>query len=252
MLMQLCAWNRLFYQNYIYQRRLVKMSNKNKKNQTEEQIQAIQKRYATEICSYKQLAVEYGTTEYQIKKVLEGVTKRKLSDEERFWSKVNRKDNLDECWEWLGTKDRYGYGRFYLNGKKEKAHRVAYEFTLGAIPKAAVIRHKVCRNRSCCNPAHLLPGTLEENQMDKMEDGTNWKKLSYNKVLEANFLKDIGWDFNKVGNYLDVHPRSVSKQLNKIQDENTLFAFTNRAKQIMEKEEANNSPIQIVIDRVIE
>ncbi len=62
------------------------------------------------------------------------------------------------CWVWRGAlKD--GYGRFTYEGKTYRAHRVAYEAFVGEIGaheegRGWVLDHK-CRNRACCNPAHL-------------------------------------------------------------------------------------------------
>ena len=73
------------------------------------------------------------------------------SVEERFWAKVNK---TDRCWLWVGGKDRKGYGRFQLNYKSLKAHRLAYELTMGNIPQGLTIDH-LCRNHGCVKPTHL-------------------------------------------------------------------------------------------------
>lgn len=79
----------------------------------------------------------------------------------RFWAKV---DTSGDCWEWLGAKQRLGYGKFYLDGKYPVAHRVAYELTNGAVPPKADIDH-LCRNPSCVNPDHLEAVSHRENTL---------------------------------------------------------------------------------------
>lgn len=228
----------------------MKMRNR-RKELPKKEIQKVQNRYATEQCSQKQLAEDFGVSVGYIKKILKEVVKWELADQERFWSKVDTSGGENACWEWLGTKDRYGYGRFWFNGKMEKAHRLAYQFTMGLIPEGQVIRHKICRNSACCNPNHLLPGTDVDNQLDKMEDGTNWRKLSYMKVLEAIFLRDIGWSNKEIAEYLGV--KTITYRLSQLDDIETQQTYQERAKGIFDKEDAkNNPPIEIIIDRIIE
>ena len=89
---------------------------------------------------------------------------------ERFWSKVNK---TDVCWYWTAYRDDKGYGTFGLNGKLQKAHRVAYELTYGAIPDGAHILHS-CDNPPCVNPAHLRAGTRSDNMRDKVARGHDY------------------------------------------------------------------------------
>lgn len=63
----------------------------------------------------------------------------------RFWAKVERTDG---CWEWTAAKDTNGYGVFWLDGKQQQAHRVAYEMLVGPIPDGMQIDH-ICANRLC-------------------------------------------------------------------------------------------------------
>lgn len=64
----------------------------------------------------------------------------------------------DGCWEWIGTKDKNGYGLFMGVG----AHRLSWLACVGPIPEGLTIDH-LCRNTSCVNPMHLEPVTLLEN-----------------------------------------------------------------------------------------
>jgi hypothetical protein len=79
----------------------------------------------------------------------------------RFWSKVDRR-GVDECWLWMHSCTHDGYGQFKLDNRMMRAHRVAYLFSIGAIPDDLQIDH-LCRNRRCCNPMHMELVTTREN-----------------------------------------------------------------------------------------
>ena len=83
---------------------------------------------------------------------------------ERFWPKV-AVAGPEDCWLWLGTKNRAGYGSIGRGGRGggfTGAHRAAYELTHGPIAEGLTIDH-LCRNKSCVNPSHLEPVTQKEN-----------------------------------------------------------------------------------------
>lgn len=63
------------------------------------------------------------------------------------------------CWIWQRTKDRHGYGRLVVNGKRRFAHQVMFERYKGPIPEGTEPDH-ICPfgpNKSCVNPDHLEP-----------------------------------------------------------------------------------------------
>lgn len=83
------------------------------------------------------------------------------SIEELFWPKVARSEP-DQCWPWLGYIMANGYGRYQAKGTTWWVHRLAYTLTNGPIPAKMQLDH-LCRNRACCNPAHLEPVSQREN-----------------------------------------------------------------------------------------
>lgn len=85
--------------------------------------------------------------------------KRFCSDLCRFTSYVHVSKENGGCWPWQGFTDFNSYGRFSRYGL---AHRFAYEFLVGPIPKGLEIDH-LCRNKSCVNPDHLEAVTHREN-----------------------------------------------------------------------------------------
>lgn len=96
-----------------------------------------------------------------------------MTIEDRFWSKVSLKSET-ECWMWNACKTHQGYGRFMLNGKVRKAHRVSYEMVVGKISEGLCIDH-LCRNPSCVNPSHLEPVTGAENTRRGISGSVEWR-----------------------------------------------------------------------------
>ncbi len=83
----------------------------------------------------------------------------------RFWSYVE-KPTLQGCWPWIGGANDYGYGQFALPGfGMIAAHRLAYAFKVGGLDVGVKVRHS-CDNPPCCNPWHLLGGTMTDNSLD--------------------------------------------------------------------------------------
>lgn len=89
--------------------------------------------------------------------------------EERFWEKVDI-GSKNECWNWLGSKHRRGYGHFGAIKKVLYAHRVSWELHFGNIPDGVGVCHN-CDNPSCVNPNHLFLGNQSDNITDAYKKG---------------------------------------------------------------------------------
>lgn len=106
-----------------------------------------------------------------------------MGDVERFWRTVE-KGGDGECWLWKGVVSRakgFEYGAFYHEDLQWKAHRVAYELTVGPIPEGMTLDHvenRGCRSKLCCNPAHLEPVTQSENTMRQYRSPSRLYRLT--------------------------------------------------------------------------
>lgn len=79
----------------------------------------------------------------------------------RVWAKT-KVDPETGCWTYTGSRLPEGYGRIGYRGKPWLVHRAVYTEVVGPIPDGFQIDH-LCRNTSCCNPAHLEAVTQREN-----------------------------------------------------------------------------------------
>lgn len=114
-----------------------------------------------------------------------------LQDINRFWSKVSQSSG-DNCWLWLASTNREGYGYFYFNYAMFKAHRVSWIIAYGDIAPGMLILHR-CDNPSCVNPSHLFSGTNQDNTNDKKAKGREHHPVGAKnpncKLTEADVLK---------------------------------------------------------------
>lgn len=120
---------------------------------------------------------------------------------DRFWAKV---DKTGDCWIWLGSMLKDGYGNFNEGRKTIPAHRFSFKEFIGPIPTGKLVRH-TCDNPSCVRPSHLVLGTQKDNCADAVERGRNVRgeshgmsKITASKALEVKValasgrgLKDV-------------------------------------------------------------
>ncbi len=120
-----------------------------------------------------------------------------LSDEERFWSKVDKKGE-DDCWNWTAMKNKKRYGNFTVNIRTIQVHRYSYELTYGKIPEGVNVCHK-CDNKLCVNPKHLFLGTQKDNMEDMVKKGRSLKgeKNNSSKLTDKDIIEIIEMYKNK-------------------------------------------------------
>jgi hypothetical protein len=75
-------------------------------------------------------------------------------------------DLRTRCWLWQTDGAYQWYGAFYLNGRTEKAHRIAWFLATGEWPERHVLH--TCDVPACVNPGHLYLGGPPENTRDKL------------------------------------------------------------------------------------
>jgi len=68
------------------------------------------------------------------------------------------------CLLWTGSTRGGGYGRIKISGRSYAVHRLVYEMFAGPIPAGLEVDH-LCKNRICCNVAHLEAVTPRVNNV---------------------------------------------------------------------------------------
>jgi hypothetical protein len=138
-----------------------------------------------------------------------------------FWAKV-RIGAPDECWLWMGAKNKWGYGRLHQPGSKTDilAHRLALKLSGRAVPSDLNVLHS-CDNPPCCNPHHLRVGTQKENGQDRaLRKPWSWRmttgehngrcKLTPDQVIEIRRQVAAGIPQPEIAELFGVSRESVN------------------------------------------
>ena len=151
-----------------------------------------------------------------------------MDSTERFWSKVEI-TGLYSCWEWQARRNK-GYGQFRLNGRAQRAHRVAYELIKGPIPDGLEIDH-LCRNRRCVNPFHLEAVTHIENLRRGMgTSGILYSPQSHCKRGHARTLDNLDINSNCKICMIELRKQYRNKHKEKVKASQRRWATNNKEK----------------------
>src|SRR3990167_8152240 len=111
---------------------------------------------------------------------------------ERFFLFIDKISNPNGCWEWIGHKNKGGYGRIRRFNSDWTTHRYSWFIHFGTIPQGIFICHH-CDNRICCNPSHLFLGTAKDNQRDCISKKRNrdqkGSKHNFAKLTESEVIQ---------------------------------------------------------------
>ena len=124
---------------------------------------------------------------------------KKVLLEDRFWEKVNKTNNINDCWNWTaGCRKKDGYGTLKYNKKFIDAHRLSWMVANNKFDLTSkdFICHK-CDNKKCVNPNHLFLGNAKINAKDAYDKGRM-------KVPIGNIYKKGHKPTNAVLDYNDV------------------------------------------------
>lgn len=134
------------------------------------------------------------------------MSEKKYNTHQTFLDRI--KISESGCWEWHGSRDQRGYGKFTIGGVYWRAHRYSYQYHKGEIGNLSVL-HK-CDNPPCCNPDHLFLGNAYENAIDMLQKKRgNKAKLSIEEVLDIKALSADLIPPKVISEYLEIKIRNV-------------------------------------------
>lgn len=107
----------------------------------------------------------------------------------RFWQRV---EVVDQCWEYRGYTNRFGYGRIQVDRRHEYAHRVAYRLMVAEIDPDLTLDH-LCRNHACVRPEHLDPVPTEVNTQRAVVSRDVCRRKQHPYTDENTFYTKEGW-----------------------------------------------------------
>lgn len=157
----------------------------------------------------------------------------------RLWAKVEK---TDDCWNWLGGKTRYGYGRFHVRGEMISAHRATYLLKVGPIPEGFIVDH-ICHNTTCVRPEHLRAATNKQNT-ENVADVSKTNTTGYTGVYLDRRRKARPWTTRVVhnGKFISAGAYATAEEANAAvtAKRNELFTHNDR-----DRDAADAMPVEV-------
>lgn len=126
---------------------------------------------------------------------------------DQLWGRVKIGTEQD-CWPWIGSTDRDGYGRLLIQRQYKRkqflAHRVAWWFATGEYPPEDKLVCHTCDNPPCVNFNHLWLGDTYENTADCVS-----KNRQTHGIRNGRAILDI----NKVNTIRELRKTTTLKEL---------------------------------------
>lgn len=105
-----------------------------------------------------------------------------------FFSRIKMLSK-DECWPWVGSCHKFGYGEFRHKNNFFRSHRVSVSIFHGVDYDLIINANHICDNPNCVNPNHLYSGNQQQNLVDAAKrKRTGGIKLSVSDVQEIKNL----------------------------------------------------------------
>lgn len=105
---------------------------------------------------------------------------------------IDRTSSDRGCWLWTGAKTRGGYGHFSIQRRVVRVSRIMLHLYLGLDLRGPWLARHTCDNPPCCNPAHLVAGTQQQNVEDMWQRnrGLLGERMATSKITERD-VKEI-------------------------------------------------------------